>query len=64
MALQKDGPFLFRIVPMNNEQNGSVTHFAHYSARHHWHNAKHQRVIFFKNVYACVILLSFGVNWA
>ena len=26
MALQKDGTFLFRIVPMNNEQNGSVTH--------------------------------------
>ena len=33
-------PLLFSIVSMNDRQNASITHSAHYSVRHHWHNAK------------------------
>ena len=39
---------LFSIVSINNEQNGWQTHSAHYSARHHWHNAKLNNGLFFK----------------
>ena len=36
----KKGPLLFSIVSMNNGQNGFIIQSVHYSARHHWHNAK------------------------